>query len=208
MPRRYPLTAALIALAVAAGCGPRPDPQPAQAPPPENSGADHPNRTVDVVSPDKREEGRGYPDRLPAGLARAVRGDTEVRVESVAVGNQLTVTVSVRTRGEKTVAFADWTDAKSATVVSPDGKTYPLIPPTAEQAKAEREGGAGRPKVKAEMGAGEVTQAKPRVTVLRFDVKAVTGEHVDLDLDGAAVGFTDPIRFRLPPGMLTPPMGR
>jgi len=155
---------------------------------------------VEVVDPEKRKEGNGFPDRLPAGLSRAVRGDVEVRVESVSAGERLSVTVSVRTRGEKAVAFADWTDPKSATVIYPDGRTLSLVPPTAEQAKAREVRRAG-----VEMGAGEVTKGHPRIAVLQFDMDAASGGHLDLDLDGAAVGFADPIRFRIPQKMLALP---
>lgn len=208
MPRRHSFTVALIALSVVVGCGPDPNQQPAQvvAPPPEDSGADR--LPPVVVAPDKREEGHGYPDRLHAGHARVVRGDTEVRVDSTTVGDQLIVSVSVRTRGEKPLAFADWTDPKAASAINTDGQALPLIPLTAEQVKDQREKGAGRSKAGVEVGAGEVTRTRPRISVLQFDVKAVAGEHVDLDLDGAAVGFTDPIRFRIPQRMLTPAMGR
>ncbi len=208
MPRRYSTPVVLIALAVAAGCGPTPDERSTGVPAvaPENSGADRP--VAAVVAPDKRTDGPGFPDRLSAGLNRAVRGDVEVRVDSADVGERVVVYVSVRTRGDKPVTFTDWTDAKAATMTNPEGKAFPLLPPTTDEAKTPRAGGPGRPAANLENGAGEVTRAKPRVTVLRFEQKAVTGEHVDLDLDGAAVGFTDPIRFRIPRQMLAPPMGR
>lgn len=203
MSPRYPIIAVLAALSVAAGCGPNPDERSTgvPAPAPEDSGADRP--VVAVVAPDKRTDGPGFPDRLSAGLNRAVRGDTEVRVDSADVGERVVVYVSVRTRGDKPLIFTDWTAEKAATMTNPEGKSFPLLPPTAEGAKTPRGGAAGL-----EKGAGEVTRAKPRVSVLQFEQKAVTGEHVDLDLDGAAVGFTDPIRFRIPRQMLAPPMGR
>lgn len=204
MPRRHLIPAVLIAFSVA-GCGPNHDERstgkPAVAP--EDSGADR--QVAAVVAPDKRTEGPGFPDRLSAGLNRAVRGDTEVRVDSADVGEHLIVYVSVRTRGDKPLAFTDWTDGKAATITNPEGKSFSLLPPTAEGAKPLR-GGRGGPAL--EKGAGEVTRTKARVSVLEFEQKAVTGEHVDLDLDGAAVGFTDPIRFRIPRQMLAPPMGR
>lgn len=203
MPRLNSTTTTLIVLSVVAGCGPTLEERMARipAPPPEDSGADRPV----VVDVGKREEGNGFPDRLPAGLARAVRGEVEVRVESVSTGERLIVSMSVRIRGGKDVPFGGWTDSAGVTLRDPEGREYPLVPWTAEQLKVQQEWEVTHPEQGVGLGAGEVTRSQPRLAELQFTGVPTGAEYLDLDLSGAAVGFKDPIRFRIPQGMIVSP---
>lgn len=203
MPRLHSATAALIALSVAVGCGPTLEERMARipAPPPEDSGADRPV----IVDAEKREEGNGFPDRLHAGLARVVRGEVEVRVESVSTGERLGVSVSVRIRGGKAIPFGGWTDPAGVTLRDPEGREYPLVALTAEQLKMQREWEVTHPEQRVGLGAGEVTRSQPRLAELRFADVPTNADYLDLDLSGAAVGFKDPIRFRIPQRMVATP---
>jgi hypothetical protein len=204
VPRRpFDLTTLLTLSLLATGCGPDPNDQPfgRPAPAPQDSGMDRPV----VKGVDSREVGHGFPDRLHAGLARAARGEVEVWVESASGGGRLIVSVFVRTRGGKAVPFDGWADPAAVTIRDPDGRTSPLIPWTAAQKQADREWEVGHPEHGFGMGAGAVTRDRPRLTAFQFDVAAPGVEHFDLDLGGAAVGFTDPILFRIPGRMIVPP---
>ncbi len=183
----------LIAL-LGAGCEERPGPPP---PPPQDSGANRP--PVAIVPPEERTEGRGYPDRVSAGLGRVVRGDVEVCVDHAGhAGSQCIIQISVRNRSkDKPLAFTNWTKPGHATLKDDEGRAYPLIPISAERERLLREWEQGRPDPGFGTGTGSVTRERPRVASLWFDPAALSGLYLDLDLEGAPVGFTDPIRFRI-----------
>lgn len=192
----------LALLIAAAGCGPDPDAPTAGVPAlnPEDSGAFNPEPVL--VAADRRAEGRGHPDRLPAGLARAVRGGVEVRVDMAECGEKLLLHVTVHTRGDGRLDFAGWDDPAGVGLRGPDGSEYPLLPPTPAERQAWREWEEKQPNREFGTGAGLVERGRWRVAVLRFDAAAAAVDHLDLDLDGAAVGFDTPIFFRIPRGMI------
>ncbi len=171
-------------------------------PPPEDSGADL--RGPPIYPGEEKLSGRGHPDRLPAGLHRATRGDVAVWIDSAtASGDQLIVSITIRNRNkEKPVAFTNWTKPEQATLKDDSGKAYPLLPLSLERERTIREWEAKQPKLEQMFGAGPVTHDHMRTAMLEFDRGNGGTEYLDLDLDGEPVGFAEPIYFRIPRNML------
>lgn len=170
------------------------------APPPEDSGADRLSH-----APAPPSTGRGYPDRLTADRAYAVRDEIEVRVTAAGVaGDQFMISITVTNRKPGApLAFADWTRPGQVTLRDHENITYTLIPPSAQREKAIRDWEREHPELEYRAGAGPVTPDRARVTGLEFDPAAMATEYLDLDLDGGPVGWADPIRFRVPRRMMT-----
>jgi hypothetical protein len=196
MPRLLPFVTASLLL----GCSDRHSRM--VPPPPEHSGADHPGLYVRGVA--DRAEGRGHPDRLPAGLRRVVRGDTEVWVEqSHTAGGRILLNVAVRNRNkERPLALGDWNEPGRVTLRDEAGTAYRLLPATAERVRANREWEANEPNPGWRYGAGPVVAGCYRITLLEFEGNP-PGLHLDLDLDGGPVGFAEPVLFRIHNEMLT-----
>jgi hypothetical protein len=194
MPRPILLVIALVP----AGCSDRHSRM--EPPPPEDSGAGRPG--LYVRDGNDRTDGRGHPDRLPAGLKRAVRGDVEVRLEqTITTGGRILVNVEVRNRGkDRPLALGDWTAPGRAAMRDDAGKAYPAVPPSPERDRANREWEAAQKNPAWRYGAGPVTADYCRVTNLEFEGN-VPPRYLDLDLDGGPVGFADPILFRIPAEM-------
>jgi hypothetical protein len=199
--RAFLLASALLVL----GCGKKEKDAPAtadpvpqyKAPPPQDSGADR--------DPSAPRQGRGFPARLTATFEWARRDGVMVRVGPAGTfdGERLTVLVTVEYMGkDKPLQFANWTRPAQVTLKDDKGRTYPLLPLSAEKEKALRDAGEKRPPA---YGSGVVTPNRPRYAMLEFDQAALKVGHLDLDLDGGPVGFTDPILFRIPGNALSGP---
>ncbi len=198
----YRLSLALSA-ALVAGCG-KPPPQPAAPPapaptpaPPPEGGAERPKESDQRAA---SVDGPGYPDRLPAPVAKAIRGDLEIRVEGAGryEGDDFVVAVSVKARTPGVpLAFTSWGDTGKVTLT--DGKrTYARRPLLPLQDDALRDRTEKRADVKAAYGTGPVTHDRARVTFVAFDPAAFGAGHLDLDLDGGSIGDITPILFRIP----------
>lgn len=190
------LASALLVLGCAKKEKDAPAPAPAdpapqyKAPPPQDSGADR--------DPGAPRIGRGFPARLTATFESAARDAVLVRVGPAGTfdGERLAVLVRVETMGkDKPLQFAGWTRPAQVTLKDDAGRAYPLLPLPPDRERALREAGEKKPPA---YGAGAVTLDRPRYVMLEFDGAALKAGHLDLDLDGGPVGFTDPILFRIP----------
>jgi hypothetical protein len=189
----------LLTVLVVPGCSDRRDRL--EPMPPEHSGANLPRQPVRPG--DDRTDGRGHPDRLRAGFGRAARGDAEVRLEqTITTGGRISVNVEVRTRGKGPLVLGNWTESGRATLRDETGRVYPMVPPWPERLRADREWEAKEPNPRWRFGTGPVTADCYRITFLEFE-GVPPAHHLDLDLDGGPVGWTDPILFRIPADMPT-----
>lgn len=190
----------VLVTALAIGCvKPR-----APGPPPQDSEADLPRSPI--ISGPQKTPGTGHPDRLPADMCRAVRGNVEVWIDSVTVGERLQIHLTIRNRSkDQPLAFANWDKSEQVSLKDDGGKSYPLLPLTAEQERTIREWEAEHPDPTYAFGRGPVTHDRVRVTNLTFPPAAIS-QSLDLDLDGAPVGFADPILFHIPAHMVTAEM--
>ncbi len=199
----------LVALG-ALGCGkkpkdtgPAPRP-PVQPPPPQDSGADKAPGSIRLG--EENGEGRGYPNRLLAQWWRVVRDDVTVSVlaSDSADPAHLSLMVVVRNRNkDKPLQLTGWSKPQQITLKDEKGKRYPLIPIPDDIEQAMRK--ADVPKDGAAYGPGPVTPELKRFILLKFDRSTLAAEYLDLDLDGAPVGFADPILFRVSREMMTQP---
>ena len=174
------------------------------APPPQDSGAD--NAPGAMRPGEENGEGRGYPNRLLAKFWRAVRDDVVVSAEPFGStdGERFMVMVWVKNRNKsKPLQFANWTQPGQVTLKDQTGKRYPLVPIPENLEQVMRKSKAPEPN--SAYGSGPVTTDLKRFGLLEFDRAALTAEYLDLDLDGAPVGFADPILFRIPKDMMTQP---
>ncbi|MBN9518537.1 hypothetical protein J0H58_08465 [bacterium] len=195
----------VLSAALVAGCR-KPPPQPADppapaptpAPPPAHSGADRPTEAGKSAG---NVDGPGYPDRLPAPAAKAVRGDLEIWVEGAGRygGDDFVVAVSVKARTPGVpLAFTSWGDTGKVTLTDGAGRTYARRPLLPLQDDALRDWTEKRTDTKAAYGTGPVTHDRARLTFVAFDPAAFGAGHLDLDLDGGSIGDITPILFRIP----------
>lgn len=189
----------ILSAALVAGCGKPPTPPadpPAPAPTPEPTPAPAP-----APAP-ASADGPGYPDRLTAPNAKAVRGALDIRVEGAgryAGGDDFVVAVVVAARGSAVpLAFTSWGDTGKATLKDGAGREYARRPLLPLQDDALRTATEKRTDLKAAYGSGPVAPDRARVTYLAFDPAAFAADHLDLDLDGGSIGDLTPILFRIP----------
>ncbi|MDY3554322.1 TIGR03067 domain-containing protein [Gemmata sp. JC717] len=191
----------LVLTLLVVGCGQKPKSNP-PPPPPQDSGADMAPGAM--RKGEEKGEGRGHPHRLMAGTWRAVRDHVTVSVEAMPKLDDdddfFMVAVYVQNRSPNAaVQFTNWKDPGQVTLKDATGKRYPLVPISALVEKSLRE---TKTESAPAYGAGPVLPDQARMTFLKFDRAVQSAEYLDLDLDGAPVGFQEPILFRIPKEVL------